>query len=90
MKKIYPEEKGRITINGHPMEWVMRRSKGESCFGIRGSRIFSLQIWKDRGLTLEYGRGYTRQPEKEDEETHLCLNYLLDKFGKNKKKEKKS
>ena len=91
MKKVYPEEKGKITINGCKMEWVMRRSKGESFFGIRGSRIFELQIKRNDEVTLSYGRGFptTKQPNNEDEETVLCLNYLIDKFGKNKKKERK-
>ena len=90
MKKIYPEEKGQITINGHPMKWVMRRSKGESCFGIRGSRIFELSIWKNEKLTLDYDRAYLQKTDKEDEETTLCLSYLIDKFGKERKKEKKN
>lgn len=89
MKNVYPEENGKIEINGHWMEWKMRRSKGGSIFGIHGSRIFELSLMKDKGLTLEYNRGYLRKPEKEDEETALCLSYLLDKFGKEKKKEKK-
>jgi hypothetical protein len=90
MKSVYPEEKGKITINGCQMEWVLRRSKGESCFGIRSSRIFELELKKDGKVTLEYGRGYSKQPDKEDEESALCLNYLLDKYGRSKKKEKQN
>lgn len=89
MRQVYPEEQGKIEINGHKMEWKMRRSKGESCFGIRGSRIFDLNVWKDSEKTLEYEHGYSMKPEEDDEETKVCLNYLLDKFGKEKKKEKK-
>lgn len=89
MKSVYPEEKGKTMINGHQMEWVLRRSKGESCFGIRSSRIFELVLKKDGKVTLEYERGYSKEPDKEDEESVLCLNYLLDKYGRNKKKEKK-
>ena len=88
MRSVYPEEKGKTTINGHLMEWVLRRSKGESCFGIRSSRIFELELKKDGQVTLEYGRGYSRKPDKEDEETSLCLSYLIDKYGRNKKKER--
>ena len=90
MKSIYPEEKGKITINGHLMEWVLRRSKAESCFGIRGSRIFELFMKKDGVTTLEYGRGYSIKPNNEDEETALCFSYLIDRYGKVKKKEKKN
>ena len=89
MKTVYPEEKGKITINGVKMDWVFKRSKSESAFGIRGSRIFELTIMKDGKKTLEYGRGYLLKPDKEDEETALCLSYLVDKFGIQKKKEKK-
>ena len=89
MKTTYPEENGKITINGHKMEYAFRRSKAESAFGIRGSRIFELTVMKDGKKTLEYGRGYSLKPEKEDEETALCLSHLVGTFGKMKKKEKK-
>jgi len=90
MKTAYPEENGKIKINGCEMEWRMKRSKGESIFGIRGSRIFELVLKKDGVVTLEYGRAYLKRPAKEDEETALCLGHLLEKFGKEKKKEKKN
>ena len=90
MKTVYPEEKGKITIQGHKMEWVLRRSKGASAFGIRGSRIFMLDIFRDGQKTLGYGRGrdLSIKPDKEDEETEMCLSYLIDKFGREKRKEK--
>ena len=88
MKKLYPEEKGKLTLNGHKMEWVFRRSKGESAFGIRSSRIFELQIKRDGVVTLEYGRGLSIKPSPEDEETPLCLNHVINTYGRNKKKEK--
>ena len=88
MKTVYPEEKGNLVINGCKMEWIFRRSKGESAFGVRGSRIFELKILKDGKVTLEYGRGYKAEPDKEDEETALCLSYVIDNYGRNKKKEK--
>ena len=88
MKTVYPEEKGKVSINGHKLEWVLRRSKSESAFGIRGSRIFELTIIKDQKTTLEYGRGYTIKPNQEDEETVLCLSMLIDKYGREKRKEK--
>lgn len=89
MKTVYPEEKGSIKIQDHNMRWTLRRSKGESCFGINGSRIFELSIYKDDVLVLLYMRGYSRKPDKSDEATQVCLKYLLDKFGKEKRKEKK-
>ena len=91
MRTVYPEEKGKMDINGHRMEWILRRSKGESAFGIRGSRVFALKILKDGKKTLEYERGYSMnlKPDQEDEETTLCLNYVLDRYGRAKKKEKK-
>ena len=89
MKTIYSEEKGKLPINGKQMEWIFRRSKGESAFGIRGSRIYELTIKKDGKKTLEYERGYSLKPDTEDEETALCLSYLVDKFGRVKRKGEK-
>jgi hypothetical protein len=88
VKTKYPEEKGKLQINGHQMEWILRRSKGESAFGIRASRIFELQIKRDGKVTLEYGRGLGIRPDKDDEETPLCLNHVINTYGRNKKKEK--
>lgn len=90
MKKVYPEEKGKLMIQGHQMEWVLRRSKGESAFGIRGSRIFMLSVSRDGKQTLNYDHGYSLKPGPEDEETTLCLSFLIDKYGKEKRKERKS
>ena len=90
MKQPYPEENGKIKIKDCQMEWRMRRSKGESVFGIRGSRIFELTIIKDGKKTLEYERGYSKKPAEEDEETALCLSFLIDRYGKVKKKERKA
>lgn len=89
MKTRYQEENGRITINGHKMEWTMTRSKGESVFGIRGSRIFSLVLKRDGLITAEYGHGWAKQIPKDDEESTLCLEHLLRTYGREKRKEKK-
>ena len=89
MKTVYPEEKGKIEINGHKMEWVLKRSKGASAFGIRGSRIFELTLTRDGVKTLEYGRGYSIKPDTDDEETPQCLSFLIDKYGKERRKERK-
>ena len=88
MKTIYPEERGKTDINGHHMRWVFRRSKGESAFGIKASRIFDLKIYKDDKLTLDYGRGYSLKPDESDEETNVCLKHLLNTYGKAKRREK--
>ena len=86
----YPEETGQMTINGKKMEWTFRRSKAESAFGIRGTRIFALTLKKDGSVVGDYGMGWDKKIPSEDEESALCLTYLLDRFGKQKKKEKKN
>ena len=82
-------ESGQITINGSRMSWVMKRSKGESIFGIHGSRIFELELKKDGKTTGIYEKGWTKPISNEDEASILCLRYLTDKFGKEKAKKKK-
>lgn len=90
MKKMNAiPEHGALVVNGHKMTSTMLRSKTESAFGVRGSRIFELEIKKDGVLTGRYSRGWTKQIESEDEESTLFLSYLIDKFGKNKPKKKK-
>lgn len=89
-KKVYAEENGKLTINGHNMEWSMHRSKGESAFGIRSSRIFDLKIKRDGILTLEYNYGFLKKPDNEDEETALCLSHLIRVYGKEKKKKERT
>ena len=88
-KPNFVPEKGSIEINGHKMEYVLRRSKSESAFGIRGSRIFELEMKKDGNITGKYAQGWTKQISDEDEETALFLSYLVDKFGKSRPKKKK-
>lgn len=89
MKKVYPQENGKTTINGHKMEWTFRRSKGESVFGIQGSRIFELEIKRDGAVSAEYAHGWSKRISKDDEESALCLEHLLNTYGKEKRKEKK-
>ena len=89
MKKVYPDECGKTTINGHLMEWRFKRSKGESAFGIRGSRIFELELKRDGLVTAEYGHGWSKLIQKDDEESTLCLEHILNTYGKEKRKEKK-
>lgn len=90
MKKLnFVPDKGSIEINGHKMEFVMRRSKAESAFGVRGSRIFELEMKKDGEVTGKYSRGWTKQVPKEDEETALFLSYLVDKYGRSLPKRKR-
>ena len=90
MKKmnIVPDN-GSIEINGYKMEFVMRRSKTESAFGIRGSRIFELEMKKDGNVTGKYAQGWLKQVSEEDEETALLLSYLVDKYGRSRPKKKK-
>lgn len=89
MKKAYPDEYGKTTINGEKMEWKFKRSKGESFFGIRGSRIFELEIKKGGKVSAQYERGWIKQIAKDDEETTLCLEHILNTYGKEKPKKRK-
>lgn len=82
-------ETGSIMINRHRLSWKMKRSKGESCFGIRGSRIFALELAKDGTVTGLYDRGWEKQIPAEDEESALALSHILNTYGKEKKKKEK-
>ena len=87
-KNFYPDEKGKNVIDGHKMEWKFKRSKGESAFGIKGSRIFELELKKDGVVTGYYDKGWTTRIKDEDAESKLCLEHILNTFGKEKKKVK--
>ena len=89
MKKTYPDEYGKTMINGEKMEWRFKRSKGESIFGIRGSRIFELEIKRNGNVSALYERGWAKQIAKDDEETALCLEHVLNTYGKEKRSERK-
>ena len=80
----YTPEKGEMEIQGAKMSWTMIRSKAESAFGIRGSRIFHLELYKNGTLVGEYDRGWGKKIQAEDEESALCLSYLISRYGKNK------
>ena len=84
----YPMETGEIVINGQRMSWNMRRSKSESAFGIRGSRIFELELKKNGRVIGAYDMGWGFQISKEEEEGALCLSYIIDRYGRTKNKEK--
>ena len=88
MKNVYPDEYGKTTINGVKMEWRFKRSKGESIFGIRGSRIFELEMKRDGIVSGSYSRGWTKKINKDDEESALCLEHILNTYGREKRKEK--
>ncbi len=89
MKKVYPDEYGKTMINGVKMEWRFKRSKSESAFGIRGSRIFELEIKRDGKVTALYERGWAKRIGKDDEETTLCLEHILGTYGKEKQNKRK-
>ena len=88
MMNIIPEN-GSMTINGRKMTWMMKRSKAESAFGIRGSRIFELELTKDGDICGKYEKGWYTKIADEDEESNLCLSYLIDRFGKARKIKRK-
>ena len=85
----YPQETGTMTINGSKLDWSLRRCKGESAFGIHGSRIFELELKKDGEIVGQYDLGWKKKVPKEDDESSVCLTYLLERFGKEKPKKKK-
>ena len=89
MKKIVVPEKGSLTINGHEMSYEMMRSKTPSIFGIHGSRIYELNLYRDGTLTADYNRKWLRVPYVEDEESQLAINELINRFGKESVKKKK-
>ena len=88
MKTFYNEEQGQTAFNGHKFEWKMKRTKGESVFGIKGSRIFGLQLKKDGAVVGLYDRGWLVRIKDDDADTKLCLEHLLNTYGKEKKKKK--
>lgn len=88
MKTFYKEEQGKTTFNGHKFEWKMKRTKGESVFGIKGSRIFGLELEKDGAVVGLYDRGWLVRIKDDDDDTKLCLEHLLNTYGKEKKKKK--
>ena len=90
-KQHYQSENGSIVINGAKMSWTMKRSKSASAFGYRGSRIFYLLLKKNGNVVGEYDRGWIigKKPDQEDEESALCLSYLVDRYGKDIPKKKK-
>lgn len=90
MKNVhYQNETGNLNINKHKMSWTLKRSKGESCFGIQGSRIFELELRKDGYLIGTYNLGWDKRIPQEDEEGALALSYILRNYGKEKDKKKK-
>lgn len=85
----YQTESGSIVINHCRMSWNLKRSKGESCFGIQGSRIFELELKKDNTVIGLYNRGWDKKVTDEDEEGALALSYILRNYGKEKEKKRK-
>lgn len=90
-KQHFPNENGEITINGHIMSWQMKRCRTPSAFGVRGSRIFYLELKKDGKTVCKFDHGWdiSKRLNNEDEEAVLCVSYLVDKFGKDTPKKVK-
>ena len=83
-------EKGSMDILGHNMSWEMVRSRTRSAFGIQQSRIYELNLYRDGTLVADYYNKWIRVPDSEDEASNLCLRYLIDHYGSEKKtKERK-
>ena len=90
MKRLhYIPERGSVVIKGARMEWTLTRSRSESAFGIRGSRIFELTLTKNGAIVGVYERGWKKQILPEDEESSLCLSMLIDKYGRDVKRQRK-
>ena len=53
------------------------------------SRIIELTLKKNAMVTGCYAYGWTKQIPKEDEESALCLGYLLNKYGRSPIKKRK-
>lgn len=90
-KQQFIPENGSMTINSAKMAWKMMRTQNRSVFGIRGSRIFYLLLTKDGVPAGEYDKGWIigKTIDKEDEESTLCLDYLIDRYGNEAPRKKK-
>lgn len=90
-KQHFQNESGSMTINSVKMAWVMKRTKNQSAFGLRGSRIFYLLLTKDGNVVGEFNRGWdiSKKPYSDDEESNLCISYLVDRYGREAPKKKK-
>ena len=88
MRNVVPE-KGKMTINGHEMSWEIIRSKTPSVFGLYHSRIYELNIFRDGTMTADYNKKWIRAPHADDEETPLCIQSLIEKYGSEKIKTRK-
>ena len=87
-KKSVPE-RGKMDINGHKMEWEIHRSQNPSIFGINQSRIFELNLYRDGTMTADFNKKWIKVPYVEDEESALCIQHLIDTYGKVIKRTKK-
>ena len=90
-KQQFQNEPGQMTINGEKMSWVIRRTKNQSAFGLRGSRIFYLILHRDGRIIGEYNKGWKIgcMPDKEDETANLCISYLVDRYGREAPRKKR-
>ena len=89
MPKNFIPEKGKMTIQDHEIKYEMVRSKEPSVFGIQGSRIFELNLYKDGTMIMDYNKGWIIDRGKTDEIGKIALQQLLDQFGHPKVRAKK-
>ena len=90
MSRNFTPEKGNFEIQGHSIHYEMVRSQEPSAFGIQGSRIFELNLWRDGTLTVDYNRKWIKIPYGEDDVSHMALQQLVDKYGQAKPKKVKT
>lgn len=90
MLRHFKPEKGSLDINGHKYQYEMFRSKEPSEFGIKRSRIFELNLYRDGTLVADFNKKWLIQPSKDNEDDQAALNELISKFGAAKAKKEKA
>lgn len=90
MLRHFKPEKGSLDINGHKYQYEMLRSKEPSDFGIKRSRIFELNLYRDGTLVADFDKKWLIQPSKDNEDDQAALNELILKFGASKAKKEKA
>lgn len=89
MLRHFKPEKGSLDINGHKYQYEMLRSKEPSDFGIRRSRIFELNLYRDGTLVADFDKKWLIKPSEDNADDQAAMNELIDKFGAAKAKKEK-
>lgn len=89
MPRYFTPEKGKFELEGHEIRYEMIRSNEPSAFGIQGSRIFELNLFKDGTMIADYCKKWIKVPYGEDDIGHMALQYMVEKYGQAKPKKMK-